>query len=118
MPGSASFPSGHSASSFAFATAVGDYLPPLVLPLRFLAGAVAYSLVHIGVPSILPTLWWARWSALRSATSSPGWAGVGWESAVRLHLARSPKASARDRSSAATRLRSPLGTGQVRGAEV
>ena len=49
MQGSASFPSGHSASSFAFATAVGDYLPPLVLPLRFLAGAVAYSGVHIGV---------------------------------------------------------------------
>jgi undecaprenyl-diphosphatase len=49
MPGSASLPSGHSASGFAFATAVGDYLPPLVLPLRFLAGAVAYSRVHTGV---------------------------------------------------------------------
>lgn len=41
MPSSASFPSGHSASAFAFATAVGHYLPPLILPLRFLAGAIA-----------------------------------------------------------------------------
>jgi membrane-associated phospholipid phosphatase len=49
MPGSASFPSGHAASGFAFATAVGDYLPPLAVPLRFLAGAVAYSRVHTGV---------------------------------------------------------------------
>jgi undecaprenyl-diphosphatase len=49
MPSSASFPSGHSASAFAFATAVGHYLPPLALPLRFLAWAVAYSRVHTGV---------------------------------------------------------------------
>lgn len=49
MPSSASFPSGHSASAFAFATAVGHYLPPLILPLRFLAGAIAYSRVHTGV---------------------------------------------------------------------
>lgn len=49
MPSSASFPSGHAASGFAFATAVGDSLPPLVMPLRVLAGAVAYSRVHTGV---------------------------------------------------------------------
>lgn len=49
MPGSTSFPSGHSASGFAFATAVGDQLPRLALPLRFLAGMVAYSRVHSGV---------------------------------------------------------------------
>ncbi len=49
MPGSTSFPSGHSASGFAFATAVGDQLPRLALPLRFLAGVVAYSRVHSGV---------------------------------------------------------------------
>ncbi len=49
MPASRSFPSGHSASAFAFATAVGHELPLLALPLRFLAAAVAYSRVHTGV---------------------------------------------------------------------
>ena len=48
MPRSASFPSGHSASAFAFATAAGAELPPLALPLRLLATAVAYSRVHGG----------------------------------------------------------------------
>jgi len=48
MPRSASFPSGHSASAFAFATAVGSELPWLAFPLRALAGAVAYSRVHGG----------------------------------------------------------------------
>jgi undecaprenyl-diphosphatase len=49
MPMSTSFPSGHSASAFAFAGAVSEELPLLSLPLRFLAGAVAYSRVHTGV---------------------------------------------------------------------
>ena len=49
MPGSTSFPSGHSASAFAFATAVGHDLPALALGLNFLAAAVAYSRVHTGV---------------------------------------------------------------------
>jgi undecaprenyl-diphosphatase len=49
MPSSSSFPSGHSASAFAFAAAVGDSVPPLALPVRLLAGAVAYSRVHTGV---------------------------------------------------------------------
>jgi len=49
MPASSSFPSGHSASGFAFATAVGRELPVLALPLRGLAAAVAYSRVHTGV---------------------------------------------------------------------
>ncbi len=49
MPSSRSFPSGHSASGFAFATSVGQDVPALALPLRFLAGAVAYSRVHTGV---------------------------------------------------------------------
>jgi undecaprenyl-diphosphatase len=48
MPRSASFPSGHSASAFAFATAAGAEFPPLALPLRLLATAVAYSRVHGG----------------------------------------------------------------------
>ena len=49
MPESTSFPSGHSASAFAFATTVGGYLPVVGVFLRFLAAAVAYSRVHTGV---------------------------------------------------------------------
>ncbi|HEY5882414.1 MAG TPA: phosphatase PAP2 family protein [Nakamurella sp.] len=49
MPKSTSFPSGHSASAFAFAYAVGRHLPGLAVPIRLLAGAVAYSRVHTGV---------------------------------------------------------------------
>jgi undecaprenyl-diphosphatase len=49
MPASTSFPSGHSASGFAFAAGVSRELPRLGLPLRALAAAVAYSRVHTGV---------------------------------------------------------------------
>jgi undecaprenyl-diphosphatase len=49
MPTSTSFPSGHSASAFAFVNAVAGELPLLAWPLRALAGAVAYSRVHTGV---------------------------------------------------------------------
>jgi membrane-associated phospholipid phosphatase len=49
MPGSSSFPSGHSASAFAFATGVGRTLPHVAVPLRALAAVVAYSRVHTGV---------------------------------------------------------------------
>ena len=49
MPGSTSFPSGHSASAFAFASAVGGEVPLLAAPLRALATGVAYSRVHTGV---------------------------------------------------------------------
>jgi membrane-associated phospholipid phosphatase len=49
MPGSTSFPSGHSASAFAFATAVGDELPLAWLPLHAVAAATTYSRVHTGV---------------------------------------------------------------------
>jgi len=49
MPSSTSFPSGHSASAFAFATAAGHEFPYLAVPLNFLAGVVAYSRVHTGV---------------------------------------------------------------------
>ncbi|MFI5617624.1 phosphatase PAP2 family protein [Streptomyces sp. NPDC051567] len=49
MPGSTSFPSGHSASAFAFATAVGCELPWTAAPLSLLAATVAYSRVHTGV---------------------------------------------------------------------
>ena len=49
MPGSTSFPSGHSASAFAFATALSPDLPWLAMGTGFLAAAVAYSRVHTGV---------------------------------------------------------------------
>jgi membrane-associated phospholipid phosphatase len=49
MPESTSFPSGHAASAFAFAYAVGRHLPGLALPIRALASGVAYSRVHTGV---------------------------------------------------------------------
>lgn len=49
MPSSTSFPSGHSASAFAFATAVSRDNPWLALAIQFLAGGVAYSRVHTGV---------------------------------------------------------------------
>ena len=40
MPTSRSFPSGHTASAFAFADAVGQTLPAAAAPLRLLAGVV------------------------------------------------------------------------------
>jgi undecaprenyl-diphosphatase len=49
MPTSTSFPSGHAASGFAFASAIGREQPWVGLALRFLAAAVAYSRVHTGV---------------------------------------------------------------------
>jgi undecaprenyl-diphosphatase len=49
MPASTSFPSGHAASAFAFATAVSRELPQAAVPVGMLAGAVAYSRVHTGV---------------------------------------------------------------------
>lgn len=49
MPGSHSFPSGHTAAAFAFATSAGRALPPVALPLAALAAAVGYSRVHTGV---------------------------------------------------------------------
>ena len=48
MPRSTSFPSGHAASAFAFATAAGAELPVLAFPLRCLAAAVAYARVPGG----------------------------------------------------------------------
>jgi membrane-associated phospholipid phosphatase len=48
-PASSSFPSGHAASAFAFATAASAELPALTLSLGALALTVAYSRVHTGV---------------------------------------------------------------------
>ena len=49
IPSSTSFPSGHSAAAFAFATGVGHVLPAAAIPLRALAALVGYSRVHTGV---------------------------------------------------------------------
>jgi undecaprenyl-diphosphatase len=49
MPESTSFPSGHSASAFAFATAVTRELPVAGVVLVPAAAAVAFSRVHTGV---------------------------------------------------------------------
>lgn len=49
MPQTSSFPSGHTASAFAFATGAGASEPALSAPLRALATLVGYSRVHTGV---------------------------------------------------------------------
>ena len=49
MPRSSSFPSGHAASAFAFATGAANAQPMLSAPLRALATLVGYSRVHTGV---------------------------------------------------------------------
>ncbi|HXY43330.1 MAG TPA: phosphatase PAP2 family protein [Acidimicrobiales bacterium] len=49
MPTSSSFPSGHAASAFAFATTVTAEFPELSLPMYALATAVCASRLHMGV---------------------------------------------------------------------
>jgi undecaprenyl-diphosphatase len=49
LPTSTSFPSGHAASAFAFATGVALEKPVVGVPLLAVAGAVAYSRVYVGV---------------------------------------------------------------------
>jgi membrane-associated phospholipid phosphatase len=48
-PASASFPSGHTASAFAFASAVGEEAPSTWLALHAAAALVGYARVHTGV---------------------------------------------------------------------
>jgi membrane-associated phospholipid phosphatase len=48
-PSSASFPSGHAASAFAFASAAGEAAPAVWVPLHLAAALVGYSRVHTGV---------------------------------------------------------------------
>jgi undecaprenyl-diphosphatase len=48
-PTSPSFPSGHAASAFAFASTMGEELPPTWVPLHVTASIVAYARVHTGV---------------------------------------------------------------------
>ena len=78
MPRSASFPSGHSASAFAFATAAGGEMPWLSLPLRSLAAAVAYSRVHGGDDDPL------MWSPGRSSGSATAMRGARHAATVRV----------------------------------
>ena len=49
MPASSSFPSGHTAAAFAFATGVGHVSPAAAAPLHGLAALVGYSRIHTGV---------------------------------------------------------------------
>jgi membrane-associated phospholipid phosphatase len=49
MPETSSFPSGHTASAFGFATGAGAAWPAASAPLRALATVVGYSRVHTGV---------------------------------------------------------------------
>jgi membrane-associated phospholipid phosphatase len=49
MPRSTSWPSGHAASAFAFASGVGAAWPQAGIPLGVVASLVAYSRVHTGV---------------------------------------------------------------------
>jgi undecaprenyl-diphosphatase len=49
MPRSTAFPSGHTASAFAFATGTASVEPALTVPLGAAAAAVGYSRVHTGV---------------------------------------------------------------------
>jgi membrane-associated phospholipid phosphatase len=49
MPGSRSFPSGHTAAAVAFASGAGYVMPAVSAPLHVLAALVGYSRVHAGV---------------------------------------------------------------------
>jgi undecaprenyl-diphosphatase len=49
MPRSTSWPSGHSASAFGFASGVSAAWPQAGIPLSVVASLVAYSRVHTGV---------------------------------------------------------------------
>jgi membrane-associated phospholipid phosphatase len=49
MPRSTSWPSGHAASAFAFASGVGAAWPQAGIPVGVVASLVAYSRVHTGV---------------------------------------------------------------------
>jgi membrane-associated phospholipid phosphatase len=49
MPGSSSFPSGHTATAFGFVASLAADYPALTAPLLALAAIVGYSRVHTGV---------------------------------------------------------------------
>src|ERR1700675_824366 len=70
-PGSFSFPSGHSASAFAFATGVALEEPRLLLPILPLAAGVAYSRVHLRVHYPFDVLAGATIGAVMGVASEP-----------------------------------------------
>lgn len=49
VPGSHSFPSGHTTSSFACATVIAALAPRLAIPAFVLAAAIGFSRVYVGV---------------------------------------------------------------------
>lgn len=71
LPGSFSFPSGHSASAFAFATGVALEEPRLVAPILPLAVGVAYSRVHLRVHYPLDVLAGATIGTVMGLASEP-----------------------------------------------
>jgi undecaprenyl-diphosphatase len=71
LPGSFSFPSGHSASAFAFATGVALEEPRLLAPILPLAAGVAYSRVHLRVHYPLDVLAGATIGAVMGLASEP-----------------------------------------------
>jgi undecaprenyl-diphosphatase len=71
LPGSFSFPSGHSASAFAFATGVALEEPRLLAPILPLAAGVAYSRVHLRVHYPFDVLAGATIGAVMGLGSEP-----------------------------------------------
>jgi undecaprenyl-diphosphatase len=71
LPGSFSFPSGHSASAFAFATGVALEEPRLLAPILPLAAGVAYSRVHLRVHYPFDVLAGATIGAVMGLASEP-----------------------------------------------
>lgn len=102
IPSSASFPSGHSATAFAAAVAVGLFYPRLRRPLLALAAVVALSRVYLGVHYAsdvlvgsllgvllgLASVWVVRAAAPMPRAPSPSLVPLGTSSAP---LRRSPE---------------------------
>lgn len=102
IPSSASFPSGHSATAFAAAVAVGIFYPRLRRPLLALAAVVALSRVYLGVHYAsdvlvgtllgvllgLASVWVVRAAAPMPRAPSPSLVPLGTSSAP---LRRSPE---------------------------